>query len=682
MLFFIYTTLKVSLLKLINHEYKSKDELLEFINQNHLKECENLLLQVFTSFSDEKYISSLIEIITSILPKIKIIGSTTSGEISTKGLKEKTTLFSFSKFEDTKIETSFVEGNENSFKTGQALINSLKNPIDENIKVAICFTEGVNTNGEEFLKGIESINNKIIIAGGMAGDYLTYSNTYVFTQEGITNSGAVIATLKNKNLHVTTDLNFNWEPIGKNHTVTKSIKNRVYTIDNITTLEFYKYYIGDNVDILLPGINVELPLVITNGNFNIGRAILKTHDDGSMTYAGNIEEGSTVKFAYGNTNLILDKSIKSLSKLSNIPVEAIFMYSCIGRFSFLGKNIKIEIDQYNKIAPICGFLTHGEFFKENINSHSTKFLNQSMTILAIAESNTKKTLTINEKKDTDLEIQKLLAMNHLLSKTASELEDLSINLSQRVKEEIVKNEEKDIILNITQAQAEVGYMLEMIAHQWRQPLSAISSLASTIQLKSEFGNLEKKELETLLDEILDLSSFASQTIEDFRALFKAKQEREKIEIITLINKVKNILKSLLLEKHIQIEENYNCCKNSILYIPLGQTLQVLINIIKNAVDAIEEKKPKNPKIIFYTEKVDDFYLIRIEDNAGGIDTTIIQKIFEKRFSTKGEEQGTGLGLDICKTIIEKNLKGTIKASNSKDGASFEIKIPIYKQEED
>lgn len=663
-------------MKLINHIYNNNVELETFIKNNQLINRQNILIQIFTQNNDKKFIQELLNTILENIPSAKIIGATTSFEISSKGLHQDETVISFSLFKETVIKTYYIESDDNCFETGKNLINKIENPNDSDIKTAFCFSNKDDINGDELLNGINSVNSSLVIAGGIAGDYVTYYKSFIFTENIILDNGTILATLKNPKLKVFTDHSFNWDTIGRSHIITKSIKNRVYEIDNMTTLEFYKKYLGENIADDIIETCFGIPLIIENANINIGRGIYLLHDDESISYSGNINKGDVVRFGYGNTNLILEKSKQNISELRNKSIEGIFIYSCLGRRkAFMSKSINIEIEEHNKIAPMCGFLTHGEFFHGNIKTCKNRFLNQTMTVLALSELEIEPIKEEQEPTIINREYKKYLALNNLISKTSSELEDLTLNLEKRVKEEVKKNEEKEILLNITQAQAEVGYMLEMIAHQWRQPLSAISTIASTIRLKNELDNLSKDEIMNLSKDILYFSNFANGTIEDFRALFKSKQKYEEIEIKSLIKKVKNILKSLLAQNSIDLKETYICNDKSKLYLPLGQTLQVFINIINNAVDAITENNIKNPFINIHIEKKEEYFHILIEDNAGGIPEEILPKIFNKRFSTKEEDMGTGLGLDICKSIIQKKLKGSIHASNGEHGAIFKILIP-------
>lgn len=659
-------------MKVKNIIYSDNFNLEKTIKENNFHKEKNILIQVFTSSTKLNFINKLKKDLLTLIPQGKIIGATTCGGIY-EGELENKTIISISQFDKTILKTYITKGQSDSFVTGRQLAKKI--PENKQIKAAICFTDSLLTNGEEFLNGFASINPDLIIAGGMASDNLNYSSNYVFNEEKTIEHGAVIVSLENEELEVLTQHSFNWQAIGKPHKVTHAIKNRVYSIDDKNTLEFYKEYLGESIDSLLPEISLEFPLIIKNNKLLKGRAVVEVHEDGSFSYSGNIKEGEIVKFGYANVNLMLDKNNDNICELISSNVEAIFIYSCIARKLFLKENICHEIEPYKKIAPSSGFFTYGEFYKDSKRDKKPKLLNQAITILALSESKKRACLNkIEPHINENLSNEKEVVLNHIISKITNELDDLTLNLKETVKKEVKKNEEKDTIINITQAQAEVGYMLEMIAHQWRQPLSGISSIASIINFKNSLGQLEKNELEELSSEILELSNYANETIEDFRKLFENKQKFEEITIEQLMKKVKNIFKSLLIRKNIIIEKDYICSPNEIIKIPLGQTLQVFINIIKNAIDALIEKDIQNPLIKIYIRKEEKYFIFEIEDNAEGIKEETLFKIFDKRFSTK-KEKGTGLGLNICKSIVEKNLKGEIEASNTKKGALFKVSIP-------
>ncbi|MDD2640209.1 MAG: FIST N-terminal domain-containing protein, partial [Arcobacteraceae bacterium] len=250
--------------------YQNKKTLEEFIYAHHISTHQEILIQVFTGIIDYTYIDTLRQELLCFLPHAKIIGSTTSGEISPKEITSQKSVITFCLFENTSIQTNIITHEENSFTLGSTLMQSIenRNNIDE-FKLLITFTDGLHTNAEEYLKGLTSIHPTVIVAGGMAGDNASFKNTYIFNEHTISNKGAVGAALFNKNLNIFTDYNFSWQCLGKSHTVEHSHKNRVYSIDGKSAVDFYAYYLGEEIASMLPNIGVEFPLVIQKDGLNI-----------------------------------------------------------------------------------------------------------------------------------------------------------------------------------------------------------------------------------------------------------------------------------------------------------------------------------------------------------------------------------------------------------------------------
>jgi PAS domain S-box-containing protein len=248
--------------------------------------------------------------------------------------------------------------------------------------------------------------------------------------------------------------------------------------------------------------------------------------------------------------------------------------------------------------------------------------------------------------------------------------------------DITTEKEKDKLIQIQSKMATMGEMIGHIAHQWRQPLSAISSISSGIQLEYQLGIFDEKELMHNLEIILQNVHYLSETIEDFRNFFKPDKNIEKFAISEVITKTKTILndtlKNNLIELHINIEADPFICgfKNEL--------IQAFLNIINNAKDALKDQN-LSKKIISINTKIDSSnLLIEILDNAGGIPEKIIDKIFEPYFTTKHKSQGTGIGLYMTHTIITNHHKGQIFTKNIKykfendafEGALFTVLLPL------
>lgn len=255
---------------------------------------------------------------------------------------------------------------------------------------------------------------------------------------------------------------------------------------------------------------------------------------------------------------------------------------------------------------------------------------------------------------------------------------------QQVLTNIKKSREKDSMLAQQSKMAAMGEMLENIAHQWRQPLSSISTLSTGVKIRYEYGGIEKEELLHAMDSITTTTKYLSQTIDDFRDYFNPHKEATYFNIEDIFNKALDLLEVQFNLKNIKFIKNLN---EVYIYGFENEFLQVIINILNNAKDEFDRKELEDRYIFIDIEKKDNQVKISIKDNAGGIDEKIINKIFEPYFTTKFKSQGTGIGLYMSKEIIEKHMKGKILVSNKEfiyeekahKGALFEILFSIVNE---
>ena len=234
---------------------------------------------------------------------------------------------------------------------------------------------------------------------------------------------------------------------------------------------------------------------------------------------------------------------------------------------------------------------------------------------------------------------------------------------------LVLDQQEQLI--IQSRHAAMGEMISMIAHQWRQPLGTISAITTGIHMDIALDSLEIKILEEKIESIEKQVQHLSHTVDDFRNFFKPSKGMENVYVNALIEEAIRLLDHRLENIEIIYVEQIDLC----LYLYRNELVQVLINILNNAYDALMENEIKVP-CIRITEYIQDTQVvIEIEDNAGGIEEKTLAQIFDPYFSTK-TKNGTGLGLYMSKTIVEDHQKGRLEVFNQGKGAMFKISLPI------
>ena len=262
-------------------------------------------------------------------------------------------------------------------------------------------------------------------------------------------------------------------------------------------------------------------------------------------------------------------------------------------------------------------------------------------------------------------------------KYQEELANLNDTLNNKIENQVKILREKDRQLQYQARLAQMGEMLNMISHQWRQPLMSISATTSYLYGKLLMDEFNKNEFVKEIELIEESSQHLSSTINDFRSFFKVDKQKTLTSLEDIIDNTLKIIKPILSNNQIEIKLQFN--SHATIYSLENEIKQVVLNILKNAEDAFIENEIKNRVIEIITFNNDDFTYVEISDNAGGIKSHHINKIFDSYFTTKSSSNGTGLGLCMSKTIIEDNCKGNLSVhNNNHNGATFTIKLPIKK----
>jgi two-component system, NarL family, sensor histidine kinase EvgS len=262
--------------------------------------------------------------------------------------------------------------------------------------------------------------------------------------------------------------------------------------------------------------------------------------------------------------------------------------------------------------------------------------------------------------------------NQILKQKKDELDKLNSSLEMKIKDEVEKNKLFQEKLFKADKLASMGEMMSNIAHQWRQPLSMISTVATGVKIQKEFGTLKDEELVQNMDLINKNAQYLSETINDFRNFIKGDRKITTYNLSATINNFLHIVESSIKKENLNVILNLDD-KIKIDGYP-NELIQCLINIFNNAKDAIEETKQIKPLIFIKTISENNTIKISIKDNAGGIPENIMSKIYDPYFTTKHKSQGTGLGLHMTYKLIDEGMHGKIEAHN----VEFKYENELYK----
>jgi two-component system, NtrC family, sensor kinase len=306
---------------------------------------------------------------------------------------------------------------------------------------------------------------------------------------------------------------------------------------------------------------------------------------------------------------------------------------------------------------------------------------------AIAHGDYSQRINLGDSKET-YELQEsfnLMAKN--IEKNIIDLKHLNKKekeLFEELKAQVKKNHEQNIFLKHQSRMAIIGEMLNNIAHQWRQPLNAITVQMSGLKLRKELNLIEEKEIEETSESVIKYANYLSNTIDDFRDYIKDySSKKEYFNIETSFNKAIDIVSASLKNNYITL--NIEHSENELLVNGvINELTQVFINILNNSKDILNENDIKEKVIEVKFLKENGKITVTIQDNAGGVKEDIIDKIFDPYFTTKYNNQGTGIGLYMSSKIIHEHFSGEIIVKNQDieynnknyKGAKFFIILPI------
>lgn len=469
--------------------------------------------------------------------------------------------------------------------------------------------------------------------------------------------------------------------------IEKDLQAIVYKLDTA-----FKRFYSDNKKILAMWINYKSLIDTTrsylDSEFEEGAYV-------NITTAGRKQFHTLVKELLIIQSNLLNKSTMSyknaVKESKEIKIEILSSLLFILLFSIIAgslvtNNIILSIHTIqNGLKEFFEYLNHKREKAGNIEltsndefSDIAKKINENVQAI---QNNIEKDEVLIKDATKVLENIKSGNLGNRLSKTtnSSNLNELKImindmidNLEYKIQEEINKRLEQEQMLIQQSKLASMGEMIGNIAHQWRQPLAQISAIFMNMKVTCDFNNFTPEYLNKKIEEANNLTQYMSQTINDFQNFFKPHGKKEVFSIETACREALFIIESSLNYHKIRVNLSVLGDLKTLGY--KNEYSQVILNVLNNAKNVLLERDIKDPNINIEIKEGENFAIVKIEDNGGGIDKKILDKIFEPYFTTRHKTQGIGIGLYMSKNIIENNMGGYINVRNTDFGACFILKV--------
>ncbi|WP_417325613.1 ATP-binding protein [Halarcobacter sp.] len=321
---------------------------------------------------------------------------------------------------------------------------------------------------------------------------------------------------------------------------------------------------------------------------------------------------------------------------------------------------RIDIDGKDEFRQMANIINKNvSYIRTNVDQNEALIKNATKVLENIESGNLGTRLTQNTNNTSLNELKNMI--NSVIG-----------NLEDKIQKEIRQRLQQEQILIQQSKLAAMGEMIGNIAHQWRQPLAQISAIHMNMKVTFDFEKFNKEYLNSKIKEANKLTSYMSQTIDDFQNFFKPQGEKELFSVEKACKDAYFIVESSL--KYHGIELSFDVKEDSEVLGYKNEFSQVILNLISNAKDILLERKVEEPQINIEIKGGESYAVVKVEDNAGGVREEILDKIFDPYFTTRHKTQGTGIGLYMAKNIIERNMHGFINVRNNDHGAIFTVKV--------
>jgi hypothetical protein len=352
--------------------------------------------QLVLVFGAPEYIvkKEIYDYLKDIYPKADIVFSSTAGEIINDSVFDNSIAVTAVELEKTTVKCmkTNISEHSNSFETGSYLIKQLKK---DDLKGLFIVSDGTFINGSELVDGFNKGNSSLVpITGGLAGDGARFEKTFTGLND-IPSEGNVVAIgFYGKEMQIGHGSFGGWDEFGHERIITRSDKNVLFEIDHKNALDLYKQYLGDYVN-ELPGSALLFPLSIriNDCDKNLVRTILSVNDENkSMTFAGNLPQGSRVRLMKANFDKLVDAAstaaANSFTSIQNQEPNLAILISCVGRKLILQERTDEEVQAAKEVlgskTAITGFYSYGEISPFNVSTQC-ELHNQTMTVTTFTE---------------------------------------------------------------------------------------------------------------------------------------------------------------------------------------------------------------------------------------------------------------------------------------------------------
>jgi hypothetical protein len=374
--------------------YLYKSEKIE--SSNDLEGLDKLKCQLVFGFGNKELLlnKNMYLQLRKTFPVANIALCSTAGEIFNYEVLDDSLSIMAIEFNNTSIHSASVNisSYDSSYDAGADLISKI-DQID--LKYIFILSDGGKVNGSELVRGIESVvQHKIPVTGGLAGDGIRFLSTLVGLNEQPESGNIVAIGFYGNSIKISHGSMGGWEMFGPEKTITRSVSNELFEINNVNALDLYKQYLGKYAE-ELPGSALLFPLSIKLPGVNdpIVRTILSVNNESkSMIFAGDLPEGAKVRFMKANFDKLIDAASdaaqKSLVQFKAEPPKLSILISCVGRKLILGDRVDEEVEAvknvFGETTVISGFYSYGEISPLNINT-KCELHNQTMTITSFDE---------------------------------------------------------------------------------------------------------------------------------------------------------------------------------------------------------------------------------------------------------------------------------------------------------